>query len=149
MKRIILSAVVLSAICLFAVTSGDAQRGGGGGRGGGRGGATRGGAQPEMMAQMQALRVLPIDLQWAALSFACELSDSQLVTLRPIIADVYAKRSGVLKAAKKNKSWDAARDVLDDLKDDLDDQLKVLLTKDQRKKLKKAVKDNDFQPRTR
>ncbi len=105
--------------------------------------------RPELMAQMQALRAFPIDRQWTALSFACELSDSQLVLLRPIMADAYAKRLGVLKTARKGKSWEDAREVLDDLKDDVDDKLKVILTKDQRKKLKKAIKSSNFEPRNR
>ena len=112
------------------------------------GGQRPGGMQPEMMAQVQALRAFPLEQQWTALSFACELSDSQLIMLRPIIADAYAKRLGVLEAARKNKSWDDAKDVMDDLKDDVDEKLEVVLTKDQRKKLKKAIKNSSkYQPR--
>jgi hypothetical protein len=149
MKRVVLSAAVVSAICLITVVSGHAQRGGGGGGRGGMGGGQRpGGMQPEMMAQVQALRAFPLEQQWTALSFACELSDSQLIMLRPIIADAYAKRLGVLEAARKNKSWDDAKDVMDDLKDDVDEKLEVVLTKDQRKKLKKAIKNSSkYQPR--
>ena len=112
------------------------------------GGRRPGGMQPEMMAQMQALRAFPLEQQWTALSFACELSDSQLVMLRPIIADAYAKWLGVLEAARKNKSWEDAKEVLDDLKNDVDDKLEVILTKDQRKKMKKAIKNSSkYQPR--
>lgn len=148
-KRNAISVAVLSAFCLLTVVSLHAQRGGmGGGRGGMGGGRPQRGMQPEMMAQMQALRAFPLEQQWTALSFACELSDSQLVMLRPIIADAYSKRLGVLEAARKNESWDDAKDILDDLNDEVDDKLEVVLTKDQQKTLKNAIKNaSKYQPR--
>ena len=65
------------------------------------------------------------------------------------MADAWAKGVGILKSAKKNGSWEDAKDVLEDLKDDVDDKLEVVLTKDQRKKMKKTVKNSNFEPRTR
>jgi hypothetical protein len=144
MKRAVIFVAVAGVISLLTVVAGHAQHGGGGGRPGGMRG---GGMPPEMMAQIQALRAYPLERQWTALSFACELSDSQLVMLRPVMADAWAKRTGVLKAAKKNKSWEDAKEVLDDLKDEVDEKLEVVLTKDQRKKLKKAIKNSSFEPR--
>ncbi len=134
--------VFAAALFVVALTSVEAQRGRGGGRGGRRGGF-RGGEQfQEMRNQMEAIRAFPVDAVWAGLSFGIDLPDSQLVAIKPIIADAWSKRNGVLTVAKKQNSWDRAREVLEDLKEDVDEKLEVLLTKDQRKKLKKMVKNS-------
>ncbi len=93
-----------------------------------------------MRAQMEAIRAFPVDALWVGLSFGIDLPDSQLIAIKPIIADAWAKRNGILTVAKKQDSWDRAKEVLEDLKKDVDEKLEVLLTKDQRKKLKKWIK---------
>ena len=126
------------ALLVVALTSVEAQRGRGGGRRGSRGGEQF----LRMRDQMEAIRAFPADALWAGLSFGIDLPDSQLVEIKPIIADAWSKRTVVLTVAKKQNSWDRAREVLEDLKENVDEKLKVHLTKDQRKKLRKLVKSS-------
>ena len=66
----------------------------GGGRGGMRGGIDRGGRRMprEIQDKMEALRALPVDQIWSAMSFGIDLPDSQLVVLKPLFTDSWAKR---------------------------------------------------------
>jgi hypothetical protein len=91
---------------------------------------------------MEAIRAFPLDVLWSGLSFGIDLPDSQLAVIKPIIADAWAKRNGILTVAKKQDSWDRAKEVMEDLKKGVDKKLEVLLTKDQRKKLKKLLKNS-------
>ncbi len=115
----------------------------GGGRGGGRGGGGMG-MRPqmpeEMRYKMEALRAFPVEAIWAGLSFGIDLPDSQLIIIKPVIAEAWAKRSSVLTSADDADDWEEAKDTLKRLKKDVDKVLEVLITKDQRKKLKKLLK---------
>ena len=119
----------------------EAQRGRGG-RGGGMGG-NRGQVQ-RMRAQAMAIRAFPVERIWSGISFGISVPDSQLTIIRPIIKDAWAKRQGVLQIAKKDKSWKQAQEVLSALNKETDKKLEVLLTKAQRKQLKKLLKKTDF-----
>lgn len=112
-------------------------RGGGMDRGGGR-------QMPrEMQDKMEALRALPVDQIWSAISFGIDLPDSQLVTLKPLFTDSWAKKQQILAAAASSSDWDEARGELKRLRKELDRKLKTVLTKDQRKSLEKLIKKQD------
>ena len=117
-------------------------QGGRGGRGGGMGG-NRGQVQ-RMRAQAMAIRAFPVERILSGISFGVSVPDSQLTMIRPIIKDAWAKRQGVLQIAKKDKSWKQAQEVLSTLNKETDRKLEVLLTKEQRKQLKKLLKKTDF-----
>lgn len=89
---------------------------------------------------MEALRALPVDQIWSAMSFGIDLPDSQLVVLKPLFTDSWAKRQQILAAAADSNDWDEAKDELKRLKKELDRKLKTVLTKDQRKSLEKLIK---------
>ena len=131
------------AVLFLGIISAEAQRGRGRGRGGfpGRGGRED---SQKMRTQAEAIRAFPVEVLWAGLSFGLDLPDSQLVHIKPVIADAWAKRNGVLRVAKQDDSWERARDVLEELKEDVDGKLEVLLSKEQRKKLKDSMKRGDF-----
>lgn len=122
---------LFAAVLLFGFTSVEAQRG----RGGFPGRSGRGDAL-KMRTQVQAIRAFPVERLWAELSFGIDLTEGQLAEIKPVVAEAWAKRNGVLKAAKKAGSWERAREVLETLKQDVDEKLAVLLTKDQQKRLK-------------
>ena len=139
--RVIGFAVALLIVGLMSAEAQFGGRRGGGGRGGGRGGDM--GIPEEMRDRMEALRAFPVEAIWTGLSFGVDLPDSQLIMIKPVIADAWAKRNGILEIAKKDNTWKQAKEVLEDLKKDVDKKLEVILTKDQRKKLKKLVKSQD------
>ncbi len=131
---------LIAGVLLFGLISAEAQRGRGRGGFPGRGG----GDFQKMRTQAEAVRAFPVEMLWAGLSFGLDLPDSQLVHIKPVIADAWAKRNGVLKIAKKDDSWERAREVLEELKEDVDEKLEVLLTKEQQKMLKNSMKRGDF-----
>ena len=136
------------ALLIVGLMSAEAQFGGGrggGGKGGGRGGGRGGdmGIPEEMRDKMEALRAFPVEAIWTGLSFGVDLPDSQLIAIKPVIADAWTKRNSVLEIAKKDNTWKRAKEVLGELKEDVDEKLEVFLTKGQRKKLKKLVKNQD------
>jgi len=91
-----------------------------------------------------AIRAFPVERILSGISFGVSVPDSQLTMIRPIIKDAWAKRQGVLQIAKKDKSWKQAQEVLSTLNKETDRKLEVLLTKEQRKQLKKLLKKTDF-----
>ena len=119
------------AVLLLGFTSTEAQRG----RGGfpGRGGL---GDVRKMRTQAQAIRAFPVERLWAELSFGIDLTESQLAEIKPVMAEAWAKRNGVLDAAKEAGAWERAREVLEALRQRVDEKLAVLLTKEQQKRLK-------------
>ena len=143
MKFKVVCSVFLILIVGAKIAQVEAQRGRGG-----RGGGMRGGGNPEqfqkMRVQAMAIRAFPVERIWAGLSFGIDMPDSQLTIIRPIIQDAWSKRKGVLEVAKEDKTWKQAKEVLEGLNKEIGNKLEVLLTKDQRKKLKKLMKQTDF-----
>jgi hypothetical protein len=92
---------------------------------------------------MEALRAFPVEAIWAGLSFGIDLPDSQLIIMKPVIAEAWTKKTSVLSSADDADDWEEAKDTLQRLKKDVDKKLEVLLTKDQRKRLKKLLKQHD------
>ena len=129
---------LFTAVLLFGLVSAEAQRGRGGFPGrGGRGDIRK------MRTQAQAIRAFPVERLWAGLSFGIDLTEGQLAEIKPVMAEAWAKRNGVLNVAKKAGSWERAREVLEALKQDVDEKLAILLTKEQHKRLKGLSESSD------
>ena len=147
-SRGLLWAVVLLAA---GVVNADAQWGGGYGGGlGGGGGTTRRQSprgNPEqmkkMIARLDAIRVLPVEAMWTALSLGMTLGEDQLVTLKPVMVDAWKQRQQLLAEAQPKDTWEEAKQKLNDLKDKVDVQVEAALTKDQQKEYKKLLQQQD------
>lgn len=128
----------LAAIVLAATTPDVAaqSRGGRGGRGGGFGDVS-----PEMQARMSALRVLPLEMMWSALSIGVEMPDDQVVRLLPAVRRAWKERVRILAFAQKNEAWEMASDRLKDLRKRVDAEVRSTLTDDQWKAYEKQLKE--------
>ena len=145
----------VALLILMGPMGAEAQRGGGGGKGGGglRGGGTRdqgamqrptdGHLPKEIRDKIEALKAFPVDRMWSALSFGVGLPDTQLVTLKPLFTDSWARKQHILAAAEESKDWEEAKDELKRLEKQLDRKLKTVLTKDQRKSAEKLIKKQE------
>lgn len=110
---------------------------------GGPGGPGGMGSPP---AGMMVMQILPLESQWAQISFGMDVSDDALIKVRKAFQDTWNKRKAIMdKAQNVGDDADARRAMrtdLENLKKELDTKLKGILTTKQLEELAKWEKEN-------
>lgn len=105
-----------------------------------------GGAMGAPPAGMMVMQILPLESEWAHISFGMDVSDDALIKARKVFQDTWNKRKAILdKAQSAGDDADARRAMrtdLENLKKELDTKLKGILTTKQMEELAKWEKEN-------
>lgn len=116
-----------------------------------RSGGQQGQAGPP--SGMIMMQILPLEMEWAYISFNMNVSDNVLTKARKVFLDTWTKRKAILD--KSDPTGDdentrrAMRDSLTKLKTELDTKLKAILTPKQMEELAKWEKENQQRFRNR
>ncbi len=106
-----------------------------------------------MAGRMMTMQILPLETEWAQISFAMDVTDDALIKARKVFADAWKKREAIV--AKSESAGDdadarrALRTELEGIKSSLDAELKKILNPKQIEALAKWEKENQNRFRQR